>query len=96
MYCCWLQWERVKKAGMAPSPARASFGMACHGDSTYVFGGVTDQKGRKDAVYSELYNDMYTFGLKCRRWYPLQMKLKPAAAAVQVSSYCCVLATPCC
>ena len=68
----------MKKAGLAPSPARASFGMASHGDTSYVFGGVTDQKGRKDATYSELYNDMSQFGLKSRRWYPVQMRLKPA------------------
>ena len=56
--------------------------MAVHNDTAYIFGGVTDQKGRKDATYSELYNDMYQFGLKSRRWYPVQMRLKGAKVRV--------------
>lgn len=74
------QWERVKKEGLAPSPARASFGMVVHSSTGYIFGGVHDQRGQKDAVYSELYNDLYQFGLKSRRWYPVQMRLKPSAS----------------
>lgn len=39
------QWERLKKAGMAPGP-RASFGLAAHKKRAVLFGGITDQKGK--------------------------------------------------
>lgn len=42
---CVLQWERLKKAGMAPGP-RASFGLAAHKKRAVLFGGITDQKGK--------------------------------------------------
>ena len=76
-----VQWERVKKAGLAPSPARASFGLACHNERAIIFGGVSDQKGQKDAVYSEHFNEMYQFGLQSRRWYPVSMRVNANAAA---------------
>ena len=44
-YACVLQWERLKKAGMAPGP-RASFGLAAHKKRVVLFGGITDQKGK--------------------------------------------------
>ena len=84
------QWEHVKRAGLAPSPARASFGMAHHNDSAIVFGGVTDQRGRKDAVYSDLHNDLYSFGLKSRRWYPVQMRLKATSQVMLVQNFALV------
>ena len=34
-----MQWERVKKAGMAPSP-RSSFGLATHRQRAVLFGGA--------------------------------------------------------
>lgn len=39
-----MQWERLKKAGMAPGP-RASFGMVAHKKRALLFGGITDQHG---------------------------------------------------
>ncbi len=39
------QWERLKRAGMAPGP-RASFGMAAHRTRAILFGGITDQRGK--------------------------------------------------
>jgi hypothetical protein len=62
------QWERVKKAGMAPGP-RASFGWAVHkGTRAFLFGGVSDNeaKGGED-LSSEFHNDLYTFGFG-NRW----------------------------
>ena len=56
------QWERVKKAGMAPGP-RASFAWAVHkGTRVFLFGGVSDNeaKGGED-LSSEFHNDLYTF-----------------------------------
>ena len=40
-----IQWERLKRAGMAPGP-RASFGMAAHRTRAILFGGITDQRGK--------------------------------------------------
>ncbi len=47
-----MQWERVKKAGMAPG-ARASFSLALHnpanakaGPRAFVFGGVSDNEAK--------------------------------------------------
>ena len=42
---CLAQWERLKRAGMAPGP-RASFGMAAHRTRAVLFGGITDQRGK--------------------------------------------------
>ena len=39
-----MQWERLKRAGLAPSK-RASFGMVTHRDRALLFGGVTDRAG---------------------------------------------------
>lgn len=62
------QWERVKKAGMAPGP-RASFAWAVHkGMRAFLFGGVSDNeaKGGED-LSSEFHNDLYTFSFG-NRW----------------------------
>lgn len=40
-----LQWERVKKAGMAPG-SRTSFGMVTHRKRAVLFGGVMDREGQ--------------------------------------------------
>ena len=48
---CGAQWERLKKAGLAPS-RRASFGMAVHRERAVLFGGVTDRAGKGDKVCS--------------------------------------------
>ncbi|RMZ55199.1 hypothetical protein APUTEX25_005477, partial [Auxenochlorella protothecoides] len=66
-------WERVRKAGMAPS-ARTGFGMARHGRRAVYFGGVVDQAGGRDRVYSELFNEAYQFDLETRRWFPLAVR----------------------
>ena len=59
------QWERVKKAGMAPGP-RASFGWAVHaapkGVRAFLFGGASDNEARGgEDLSSEFHNDLYTF-----------------------------------
>ncbi|KFM23343.1 Kelch domain-containing protein 4 [Auxenochlorella protothecoides] len=83
-------WERVRKAGMAPS-ARTGFGMARHGRRAVYFGGVVDQAGGRDRVYSELFNEAYQFDLETRRWFPLAVtpaqraRLEAAATCIQAS-----------
>ncbi|EFN58682.1 hypothetical protein CHLNCDRAFT_19775, partial [Chlorella variabilis] len=62
-----LEFERVKKQGMVPNP-RTAFGMVTHRKRAVLFGGILDQEGKGDRLYSTLYNDMYAFNLENRRW----------------------------
>lgn len=73
-----LQWERLKKTGMAPTK-RASFGMVTHRDRAYLFGGVTDRAGTGDKIYSEVHDELYQMDLASQRWRPVAMKLKKTA-----------------
>ena len=68
-----FKWEKVKKAGMAPTP-RTSFGLVVHKARAVFFGGVHDREGTGDRVYSELFNEAYQFNMLSRRWFPLAMK----------------------
>lgn len=73
-----MQWERVKKVGMAPSK-RASFGMVTHRGRALLFGGVTDRAGAGDKMYSELHDELYQLDLDNHRWRPVALKLSKAA-----------------
>ena len=64
----------MKRAGLAPSPPRSSFGMAHWKQAAFLFGGVTDRHGTKDAMYSELHNELYQFNLASCRWFPVSMR----------------------
>jgi hypothetical protein len=75
------QWERLKKAGMAPTK-RASFGMATHRGRAYLFGGVTDRPGAGDKVYSELHDELYALDLASARWRPVAMRAPKTAGKV--------------
>jgi hypothetical protein len=66
-------WEKVKKAGMAPTP-RTSFGLVTHKARAVFFGGVHDREGAGDRLYSELFNEAYQFNMVSRRWFPLAMR----------------------
>jgi hypothetical protein len=66
-------WEKVKKAGMAPTP-RTSFGLVTHKARAVFFGGVHDREGGGDRMYSELFNEAYQFNMVSRRWFPLAMR----------------------
>lgn len=78
------QWEKVKKAGMAPQP-RTSFGLAVHKNRAILFGGVADQAGKGDRIYSQNFDEMYQFNMEphLRRWFPVSMR---AAAKSKVSA----------
>lgn len=67
------QWERVKKAGMAPG-TRTSFGMVTHKKRAVLFGGVMDREGQGDKLYSELFNELYQFSFDGRRWFPMVVR----------------------
>ena len=68
-------WQKVKKEGMVPTP-RTSFGMAVHAPKSkaIMFGGVFDQDGGGDKMYSELFNEAYQFNMTSRRWFPLSVR----------------------
>ena len=68
-------WQKVKKEGMVPTP-RTSFGMAVHAPKSkaVMFGGVFDQDGGGDKMYSELFNEAYQFNMNSRRWFPLSVR----------------------
>jgi N-acetylneuraminic acid mutarotase len=68
-------WEKVKKQGMVPT-ARSSFGLAVHAPKAkaVLFGGVFDQDGGGDKMYSELFNEAYQFNMESRRWFPLSVR----------------------
>lgn len=68
-----LQWERVKKQGMAPG-ARTSFGLVTHKKRAIIFGGIFDREGGRDKLYSESFNELYQFNLETRRWFPLALR----------------------
>lgn len=82
MQCTTMQWEKVKKAGLAPT-ARTSFALVTHKKRAIMFGGVTDQHGRGDHMYSTLHDDLYQFNLDSRRWYPIAVQAPPKAKATQ-------------
>ena len=70
---------------MAPQP-RTSFGMVLHKARAILFGGVADQAGKGDRVYSQNFDEMYQFNMEphLRRWFPVTLrataKAKGAAA----------------
>ena len=74
-----VQWEKVKKAGMVPSP-RTSFALATHKKRAILFGGVTDQHGKGDHMFSTLHDELYQFGFDSRRWYPVAIRAAKSAA----------------
>ncbi|KAF5841296.1 hypothetical protein DUNSADRAFT_13569 [Dunaliella salina] len=67
-------WERVKKAGMAPSP-RSSFAMVVHKGRAFLFGGASDNEAKDGLdLCSEFHNDLYTFNLEKRRWFATELR----------------------
>ena len=75
----WMQWEKVKKAGIVPSP-RTNFGLVTHKKRAILFGGITDQHGRGDRMYSSMHDELFQMNLETHRWYPVAVKA-PAKAA---------------
>lgn len=92
-----MQWEKVKKAGMAPQP-RTSFGMVMHKNRAVLFGGVADQAGKGDRIYSQNFDEMYQFNMEphLRRWFPVTLRAaaKPKTTAmVNIQGGSCMLQT---
>jgi hypothetical protein len=95
---CWAlnltdyTWERVKKAGVAPGP-RSGFTLATHRNRAILFGGCVDHETKGgEVMVSEFYNEVYSFAMDTRRWFPLALRggggaaAKPAAAADAASA----------
>ncbi len=78
-----MQWEKVKKAGMAPTP-RTSFALVSHKKRAVMFGGVTDQHGKGDHMFSTLHDELYQFNFESCRWYPIAVKV-PAKQLAKAS-----------
>ena len=87
-----MQWEKVKKEGMAPSP-RTSVALAVHKKRAIIFGGVTDQHGQGDHMFSTLHDELYQFKLDSRRWYPVAVK-PPAKSLANASKDAEASSTP--
>lgn len=67
-------WSKVKKQGFSPGP-RAGFGLVAHKKRAVYFGGVVDREAKGgDVLVSEFYNELFTFQLESRRWFPLALK----------------------
>mmetsp|Transcript_19719 Transcript_19719/g.59590 ORF Transcript_19719/g.59590 Transcript_19719/m.59590 type:complete len:540 (-) Transcript_19719:140-1759(-) len=62
-----FQWERLKGAGPAPGP-RASFNMAQHRHRAIIFGGITDQPGKGDRLFSQAHDDLFQYNFEKQRW----------------------------
>lgn len=67
------QWERLKMAGMAPGP-RASFNMVGHRQRAILFGGITDQPGKGDRLFSQAHDELYQLNFVKQRWGPLVLR----------------------
>ena len=68
-----MQWKKVKKAGLAPQP-RTSFGMVAHRGRAFLFGGVAEQAGKGDRIYSENFDELYQFSMDLKRWFPVSFR----------------------
>lgn len=69
-----LQWERIAKAGMAPSK-RASFSLAVHKDKAIMFGGVADEEAKQgEVIVSNFFNELYQLNMTQMRWYPIALR----------------------
>ena len=42
-----------------------------------MVGGITDQCGQGDKLYSTLHDDMYLFNMDTSRWFPLAVRVPP-------------------
>ena len=40
-----------------------------------MVGGITDQRGQGDKMYSTLHGDMYLFNMDTSRWFPLAVRV---------------------
>lgn len=80
-----LTWEKIKKAGMAPS-TRSSFAMVVHKRTAVLFGGIFDREGAGEKVYSALFNDTFKFNMDSKRWFPLVLRPPSIAAASAAAS----------
>ncbi|KAJ3165111.1 hypothetical protein HDU88_004830 [Geranomyces variabilis] len=71
-----LKWEKLKKSGAAPPP-RAGCSIAVHKTRAILFGGVEDDETDGN---STCWNDMRSFALDARKWFPYVAKKAKAEA----------------
>ena len=67
-------WERVKKQGIAPVK-RAGSTVVTHKRGAVAFGGVVDHEVENgEALVSEFFNDLFSFRMDNRRWFPMVVR----------------------
>ena len=59
---------------MAPTP-RTSFALVTHKKRAIIFGGVTDQHGKGDHMFSTLHDELYQLNFESQRWYPIAIRV---------------------
>ena len=72
----WPNWEKVKKAGIAPSE-RSGFSMVAQPGKgrSFFFGGVKDHEVKDgESMMSEFFNEAYFFVHEKQRWFPVTMR----------------------
>eukprot|EP01113_Clastostelium_recurvatum_P039544 TRINITY_DN6047_c0_g1_i8.p1 TRINITY_DN6047_c0_g1~~TRINITY_DN6047_c0_g1_i8.p1 ORF type:complete len:558 (-),score=180.17 TRINITY_DN6047_c0_g1_i8:229-1902(-) len=68
------KWEKVKKAGIPPSP-RSGMGAIVDRTRLLILGGVYDEdKPDELSLVSTFYNDIYAFHMDSRRWFPMKVR----------------------
>ncbi|EJD41287.1 galactose oxidase [Auricularia subglabra TFB-10046 SS5] len=80
-----IKWQKRKRIGYAPSPARSGCTMAlwANKQTGVLFGGVTDVKEDEETIESVFYNDMYGYVASGNgRWISLTLR-KPKKKAGQ-------------
>ena len=59
---------------MAPTP-RTSFALVTHKKRAIIFGGVTDQHGKAEHMFSTLHDELYQLNFESQRWYPIAIRV---------------------
>lgn len=69
-----VRWERRKKPGNLPNPARVGVTMAWHKGRGILFGGVRDEEDSEESLDSEFFNDLFAWGAERNRFFPLVLR----------------------
>lgn len=69
-----VRWERRKKPGNLPNPARVGVTMAWHKGRGILFGGVRDEEDSEESLDSEFFNDLFAWGTERNRFFPLVLR----------------------
>lgn len=79
-----FQWQQLKAAGPAPGP-RASFTMAHHRHRAILFGGITDQPGKGDRLFSQAHDELFQLNFDRQRWGHVVLRAPKAGPVAAVA-----------